>query len=144
MRDLNIRINRAELSIKDSISSTKDLQWVNKKYIDFLQRAVNYGAANNFAKALECYKEVIKTDPKNITVVQNIGICYFKINQFQNAIVELEKTLGAPNLNDGKTEYILGVCNINLQQKPQGCKYLKMAVAKNFAGAQALLQQYCK
>ncbi len=38
LRDLNIRINRAEISIKDSISSTKDLQWINKKYIDFLQK----------------------------------------------------------------------------------------------------------
>ena len=115
-----------------------------EKYIDFLQRAVNYGAQNNFAKALECYKEVIKTDPNNITVVQNIGICYFKINQFQKAIVELEKTLGAPNLNDGKTEYILGVCNINLQRKADGCKYLKIAVAKKFAGADGLYAQYCK
>lgn len=38
LRDLNIRLNRAELSLKDSISDTKDLQWVNKKYIDFLQK----------------------------------------------------------------------------------------------------------
>ena len=38
LRDLNIRINRAELSLKDSISGTKDLQWINKKYIDFLQK----------------------------------------------------------------------------------------------------------
>ena len=115
-----------------------------EKYIDNLQRAVNYGAQNNLVKALECYQEVIKTDPKNITVVQNIGICYFKINQFQKAIIELEKTIGAPTLNDGKTEYILGVCNINLQRKAQGCKYLKIATDKKFAGAEGLLKQYCK
>ncbi len=126
-----------QLSGKKPVTATE-------KYIDFLQRAVNYGATNQFAKALACYKEVIKTDPKNITVVQNIGICYFKINQFQNAINELEKTIGAPALNDGKTEYILGVCNINLQRKAEGCKYLKIAVTKKFAGAEGLLQQYCK
>ena len=126
-----------QISDKKPVTATE-------KYLYFLQLAVNYGAQNNFVKALECYKEVLKTDPKNITIVQNIGICYFKINQFQKAIVELEKTIGSPMLTDGKSEYILGVCNINLQKKAEGCKYLKLAAAKKFAGADGLLTQYCK
>ena len=115
-----------------------------EKYLDFLQRAINYGAQNKFDKSLECYLEVQKTDPNNLTVIQNIGICYFKLNQFQKAIIELEKVLTAPALQDGKSEYLLGVAYLNLKNKEKGCKYLKIATTKNFAGAQQLLQQYCK
>jgi O-antigen ligase/Tfp pilus assembly protein PilF len=126
-----------------AISSKKPVS-ATEKYLYFLQRAINYGSKNQFDKALECYKEVQKNDPTNLTILQNIGICYFKLNQFQKAIVALEKVLTAPALQDGKTEYILGISYFNIKNKEKGCKYLKIASAKNFAGAQQVLQQNCK
>jgi tetratricopeptide (TPR) repeat protein len=126
-----------------AISSKKPVS-ATEKYLYFLQRAINYGSKNQFDKALECYKEVKKNDPTNLTILQNIGICYFKLNQFQKAIVALEKVLTAPALQDGKTEYILGISYFNIKNKEKGCKYLKIASAKNFAGAQQVLQQNCK
>jgi O-antigen ligase len=128
---------------KFKTSNTKPVT-PTEKYIDFLQRAINFGNEGRFDKSLECYEQVHKIDPKNITVIQNIGICYFKLNKFQQAINELEKTLGAPNLNDGKTEYILGISYLNIKNSVKACKYIDIATTKNFPGAAALKKQYCK
>ena len=125
-------------------TSNKKPVTATEKYLDFLQRAINFGVQNKFDKSLECYQEVNKIDPNNLTVVQNIGICYFKLNQFKKAILELEKVKSAPALQDGKTDYILGICYLNTQNKTQGCKYLNIADSKNFNGAKQLLKQYCK
>ncbi len=128
---------------KFKTSNTKPVT-TTEKYIDYLQRAVNYGTEGRFDKSMECYEQVRKIDPNNITVTQNIGICYFKLNKFQQAINELEKTLGAPNLNDGKTEYILGISYLNIKNTANGCKYLNIATTKKFPGAEATKKQYCK
>ena len=106
--------------------------------------ASQYAAERNYEKALVYYKKALQQDLNNIIITQNIGICYFKINQYKTAIVYLEKTLNSPTLTDGKTEYLLGAAYLNTQNTKKGCENLNAAEKKNYPGAAELVVQYCK
>ncbi len=112
---------------------------------EYLQKAIDFGAANNFEASIEAYKKVLETQPTNASVKQNIGISYFKLNQYQNAIEWLNKTTAAAGIyQDGKSEYVLAACYNATKQPEKCCAALEIAVAKNYTNALSLQQQLCK
>lgn len=116
----------------------------NQSTTDNNMEALKYATQEKFDIALEYYKKALKDNPNDPTISQNIGVCYFKLKQFNNAILYLEKVLNLPTLNDGKTEYILGISYINTNNKQKACHFLNLASSKNFSGAKELVTQYCK
>ncbi|MCX7998971.1 MAG: hypothetical protein N3A69_08490, partial [Leptospiraceae bacterium] len=40
----------------------------------------------NFLAAIQKYKELLKQNPKSLTVLQSLGKCYFKQKDFFNAL----------------------------------------------------------
>ncbi|MGG7034494.1 MAG: O-antigen ligase family protein [Flavobacterium sp.] len=106
--------------------------------------AQKYVANNQIQNAIAEYNKALKEDPKDMTTQQNLGVCYIKLNQPQQAIPYLNNALTSPELKDGKTEYLLGICYLNLQNKTQGCKFMTIATEKKFPGAETILNQQCK
>ncbi len=116
-----------------------------KRGADLMKKAVEFGNANNFEASIEAYKKVLETQPTNTSVKQNIGLSYYKLNQFQNAIEWLNKTTAAAGeYQDGKSEYVLAGCYYALKQTEKCCASLEIAVAKNYTNAATLQQQLCK
>lgn len=111
---------------------------------DYLVKALQFGKEQKFDLAITYYQKALKEDPKNESIMQNIGICYFKLNQYKKAIEYLLKIKSTDTLKDGKTEYVLGTCYIAIQDKAKGCKYLGMSKNKNFPAAEQLLERFCK
>lgn len=138
-------LNRKKSFEKDALlAKNKQLQQQNALInSNNLILATQYAVKMQYDKALIYYKKAAIDDPKNIIITQNIGICYFKVNQFKSAILYLEKTLNSPLLNDGKTEYLLGASYLNTKNKEKGCENLIAAENKNYPGAAALVAQYC-
>ena len=139
-------LNRKKSFLNDALIKQNNVQKVITvtPKTNYLALASQFGAENKFDKALLYYKKALIEDPNNITITQNIGICYFKTNQFKSAILYLEKTLNSPTLTDGKTEFILGASYLNTNNKEKGCHFIKIADSKKYAPAKDVLAQYCK
>jgi tetratricopeptide (TPR) repeat protein len=73
-------------------------------------QAQNYFDKRQFDLAINIYKKIMKRYPKNMLCVQNIGICYFNLGQYEQALKYLEKTVGIPNLEPGKSEKLIALC----------------------------------
>lgn len=112
--------------------------------INYLEEALKFGEKQRFDKSLENYKLALKQYPDNKTIIQNIGICYFKLNNFKAAISHLKNALNDPQSNDGKTEYLLGISYLNTYDNDNGCKFLNIAKSKNYPNASQLVEQHCK
>lgn len=97
-----------------------------------------------YDKALYSYKKALNKDPNNVFLMQNIGICFYNLKQYLNAISYLEKSLISPNLKDGKSEYLLGMSYFFIKNKENCCKYLNLAKNKNYGNAQEIMAQECK
>lgn len=111
---------------------------------EYLKLAANYAANQQYDLAIKNYLLVLEKHPQNSAIHQNIGICKFEQKKFNEAIPYLEKSLKDPNLNDGKSEYLLGISYLNTQKKEKGCAQLNVAKNKNYPNAAQLIEQYCK
>lgn len=113
----------------------------NSKITDFIIKGQGYFASGKNSDALKTYFEGLKIDTTNVYINQNIGFYYFNTNKPNEAIAYFKKALSLPGLTDGKTEYYLGICSINVGQKANACKYF--AAAGNYPDAKTKLNLYC-
>lgn len=129
---------------KDSLILERKASLVYAQRDNYLLKAQQYGKEQKFEKALEYYKNALAEDPNHSVTLQNIGVCYFKLNQYNKAIDYLLKIEKEAQLNDGKTAYLLGACYISIKNKEKGCEYLNIAKSKKYSGAGELIKKYCE
>jgi tetratricopeptide (TPR) repeat protein len=73
-----------------------------------------------------------------------MSTCLININNYKSAIFYLEKILKISNGGDGESEYRLGICYYQLNNKVKGCYYIDQAVLKNYPNSINIRDKYCK
>jgi tetratricopeptide (TPR) repeat protein len=112
---------------------------------DFASQAVVYFKKNDFRKASELWMKSAEKEPGVVSHQENIGICFLKMNQYSKAIPYFNKAIamGAGNKN-GKTEFLLGICYIGLDDRKNGCKFLVRSNELGYPDARQYMNAYCK
>ncbi len=112
---------------------------------DYAAQAVVIFRKNEFKKASELWLKSAEKEPGVVSHQENIGICFIKLNQFARAIPYLEKVaaMGGGGKN-GKTEFLLGISHIGLNDNKNGCRFLSKAVELGYPDARQYLDTYCK
>jgi len=87
-----------------------------------------YEKQNKFYEAVECYVKIIKDESSDISTIgiltNQIGICYFNLNQYKLAIHYFKKVLKIKEIPDVYSN--IGTCNVNLKNyKEAEIHYLK-------------------
>lgn len=132
-----------DLALKSFPKDTTVQKSINQIAItDYIVKGQSLFAAGKHAEALNSYQEGLKLDPTNIYVNQNIGFYYFNLSKPSLAIPYFRKALDLPGLNNGKTEFYLGLCYLNVGDKANACKYFKLA--GNYPDAEKLLAANCR
>jgi tetratricopeptide (TPR) repeat protein len=88
--------------------------------------------------------KIVEIDPQDYAYLENIGACYFMLKQYDLAIPYLDKVIAAKAFGNGKSEYIKGLCLVNLNKPKEACSFFKVADSRNFLGAKKLVDTYCK
>ena len=92
-----------------------------KKYYANAKESIKNG---NYEKALEYYLTIIKYEPNNGVILNEIGICYFSLSRHKEAIDYFYKVLKIKPLSDVFNN--IGVCFVNSKQyKLAEAHYLK-------------------
>jgi tetratricopeptide (TPR) repeat protein len=132
-----------ELALKSFPADTVVKKTINQIAItDYIVKGQSLFAAGKHAEALGSYQQGLKLDPTNIYVNQNIGFYYFNLSKPGLAIPYFKKALALPGLNNGKTEFFLGLCYLNVGDKANACTYFKQA--GNYPDAEKLLAANCR
>ena len=77
---------------------------MNQKLI---YQAQIYFNRREYNKAIKIYMKIIKNSPEHSIALQNIGVCYINLGQYNEALKYLEKTIGMTNLEPGKSEKLI-------------------------------------
>ncbi|RKS94181.1 O-antigen ligase [Flavobacterium limicola] len=112
--------------------------------INYMLEAKKMGDAQQFEKAIVLYNKAFKENPEKVVILQDIAVCYYRLDNPQIAINYLKKIENNPSLNDGKTEYLLSGCYFKIKDKTNGCNYLNIAFNKKYPNTEQLLNQLCK
>lgn len=118
LRDLNKQIekNNKKNKCTENIEIYKKITDLNPQNINkYLQELGNiYEKNNNFIDAIGCYKKILKTEKQNIPTIgflnSQIGVCYYNICNYDNAIEYFKKVLLIKELSD--VYFNIGLCNI--------------------------------
>jgi O-antigen ligase len=112
---------------------------------DFASQAVVYFNKNDFKRASELWIKSAEKEPDVVSHQENIGICFLKMNQFAKAIPYFNKVLamGTSNKN-GKTEFLLGISYVGLNDGKNGCRFLNKAGELGYPDARQYIDAYCK
>jgi O-antigen ligase len=110
---------------------------------DLIVEGQNFASQANSEKSLQSYQEALKIDPENIYAMQNIGFHYYNHAEYKKAISYFLKALKYPGLNNGHTEYYIGLSYIQINDKENACKYFNLSKTKNYPEAQQQINQNC-
>jgi tetratricopeptide (TPR) repeat protein/O-antigen ligase len=108
----------------------------------YLTGGQNFENKSELDKALKSYEKALKIDSKNSYISQNIGFNYLKQGQYNKAISYLLDALKYPGLNDGKTEFYLGIAYSKENDKTNALKYFNISKDKNYPLAKLLISNH--
>jgi tetratricopeptide (TPR) repeat protein len=94
-------------------------------------------AARNFLKAAAI-------TPGNYLIYENAAIAYFNMGDYTKALIYLDKVLAMNVSTNGKPEFFKGAALFNLGKAPDGCTWLKQALAKGWQEADGIIKSRCK
>ena len=85
-----------------------------------------------YKNAIDVYIELIKLQPNDYSFIENVGICYYILNDFKNANIYFNKVIKNGIAKDGKSEFYNAISLFQLNQKEEGCNMLNDAQKKNY------------
>jgi O-antigen ligase/tetratricopeptide (TPR) repeat protein len=115
-----------------------------KEATNYFDQAMEAYLKKDFANALVKFKKAAELNPNSYNPVENIGLCYFSLNNFNEAIKYFDRVILIYKPGDGKSELLKGLSLINLGSKKEGCTYLKMSDEMNNKQAKAQMAIYCQ
>ena len=122
----------------EAVSGKTNIIELTKIYFKQANTLFEKGA---YEKAIPLFNEVLKINPTEKSAIQNIGICYYQLKQYQKAISYLQKTT---NFADGKSEFVIGMSYYSLKKTAESCTFLKISLSKNYPDAQKAINLICK
>ena len=98
----------------------------------------------DFNKALEFYLSEYKKNMNNFVNVENIGVCYYQQKKYDLAISYLQKVMDAKAFDNGKSEYIVGLCYYYKNDFKKSCTFATKSANRNYPDATQLQKMSCK
>ena len=100
----------------------------------------------DYNSVLQQYQLLLKDNPNDYTTIENIGICYYQLKRYNEALPYLTKVADAKVFQNGKSEYTAAACYHYLKNGTKSCEYAKIAAEKGFNknDTDQLIKAYCK
>ena len=115
-----------------------------KKSYQLNQEAISSFENSDFQTASIKFIEAAELNPIDYSFSENAGMSLIKINDYQRATMYFDRSLNSKDKrDDGKTEYGLGLCYKELNQKSESCKYLTISMEKNYKPSFSLYASTC-
>ncbi len=113
-------------------------------YQKILAEGFGHFSRAEFPAAIQSFTRAIEMMPSEYTNYENVALGYYNQNNFATALQWFLKVLPIRKVNNGKSEYFLGICYLQTGNKTEGCRYLKVAAGLQFPDAANQINLHCK
>ena len=86
----------------------------------------------NYNKILQELLQSVKDRPGELALYENIGICYYELKQYKEALPYSLKVVNSNLFIDGKSEHIAALCYYFLKDNTNACSLAQKSLAKGF------------
>lgn len=142
--DSILNVYKEEFNLEnDYLARAFESRIVNGKYVvvDAVNISLDASALyneKNFLEAGELYELALSIDPYDYTYFQNAALAYANTEEKDKAINYFDKVIYDFQVKDGKAHFYKGILLLRIEQKNEGCKYLKKAAEYRFSGEGSL------
>ncbi len=119
------------------------IQRINKAFEISKQAQIKYQDQQYF-EASKLYDKSIELDPHEYSYYENAALCFYAINDLDNALNRINVVVNEMNPLNGKCEYIKGLIYLKLGVIEDACSLFQTSNASGFSNAQSVQNQYCK
>jgi len=117
---------------------------VKESYVLF-EEGVKYFDKTNFNLASDRFISAYNLNPLDYSFSENAAMALIKDKRFEEAVEYLNISIkNRDKPNDGKSEYGLAICYIELKENELACEYLKKSQSLNYKPAFQKLSINCK
>ena len=116
---------------------------IDNAYTISLKAQTNY-VEQSFDQAAILYDQSIKLDPYEYSYYENAALCYYSINDLDNALTRINKVVDEMNPLNGKCEYIKGLIYLKLGIISDACELFETSLSSGFQVSQEVQNQYCQ
>jgi len=130
-----------------SLVKTKNILQTNSRDIEFyntFQQAMKFFTGRQFENAIREFTKADEIKPGQYVNLENIGLCYYSLNNFKEAIIWFDKVIASHLSTDGKSEFFKGASLIGLGKKELACPLFRIAQSKAYPEAGQLIDRYCR
>ena len=92
---------------------------------------------------MKFYIKASSLDSGEYTYFENIGLIYFKLDQYELALENFEKVIDSFPEFSGKSLFYKAIILLDLDRKKEACIILRQSLSNGFKSAQNLLKKYC-
>lgn len=115
-----------------------------KKSYQLSEEGIKSFKNSDFQTAANKFIEAANLNPIDYSFNENAGMSLISLKEYRKALMYLNRALNSKDkLDDGKSEFGLGLCYKELDQLSESCKYLKIAMEKNYKPAFSLVSSAC-
>jgi O-antigen ligase/tetratricopeptide (TPR) repeat protein len=142
--DSDLVKRRMEIANNVTLSSTPAPDLAKQvESVKNYQAGVAAFGAGALEKAAGLFLKAYSLNSSNIAALENAGICYFNLRQYDKAIIYFTKEIASRMSGDGKPEYYKAVALLNTGKKEEGCPLMQIAADRKYPGAAEILKTHC-
>jgi len=151
--NLNLMLDSAiKLFPNDGATFTQTKALFNRSAVDANNKTVNDYTAEGlkafqqaqYVKAANLYMKAANIDPTDYTHAENVGICLYTAQKYQDAISYFNKSIAVGTSSTGKSEYYLALSYLSTGKKTEACNALQLANNKKYPDAAASIKSNCQ
>lgn len=98
----------------------------------------------DYASAADAYRKAIQIDSNNYANYENLGLCYYLMNDFKQAIQYFNKAMQFKTCITGKSAFFRGISLINTGNRPEGCASFQLAQQQQYPQALEFYNKNCR
>ncbi len=113
-------------------------------FYDVFKRGNDAFMKSDFKNAIDLYEKALKINVNFYAAMENIGLSYFLMQDYGQAVKYLDMGLATKTATDGKAEYYRGIALIDMGKRDEGCQSFLISESKKYYDARRLYDLNCK
>ena len=109
----------------------------------YQERAKNSFDNGELNEALNYYNQALSLDSEEYSYYENIGLIYFKLDNYELALENFNKVINFFPTNAGKSLFYKAIIILDSGKEDEMCVLLRKSLSNDFKPAKDLLKKYC-
>lgn len=97
----------------------------------------------SFLEAIQLFEQAIKIDPYEYSYYENAALCYYTINDLDNALNRINIVVNEMNPLNGKCEYVKGLTYLKLGLIDDACDLFETSTVSGYLQSKEIQKNYC-